>query len=139
MEAYFRRDQATGITAPDLRKACFHAEHIVRARGKRTQYTSVSLDTDKVHDIGETTYKLKCQDLLGDKHVLVGHSDLLAGLRSTAKTTQKAERVRAIQAIRYATKRREGLVQWVFDVAGVDQKDVINWAQPKVAAYFTKV
>ena len=30
------------------------AEHIVRARGKRTKYTSVSLDPDKIDDFGPT-------------------------------------------------------------------------------------
>jgi hypothetical protein len=41
---YFRRDQAVGVAAPDLLKDCSYAEHIVHARGKRTQLTGISLD-----------------------------------------------------------------------------------------------
>ena len=49
---YFRQDKETGFTAPDLSKNCTDAEHIVRARGKRTQLTSVSLAPTKIHDFG---------------------------------------------------------------------------------------
>jgi len=38
---YFRQDQSDGISPPDLTKNTTFAEHIVRARGKRTKYTSV--------------------------------------------------------------------------------------------------
>lgn len=50
---YFRRDQGDEISPPDLSKECSFAEHIVHARGKRTQYTSVSLDLAKIKDFGE--------------------------------------------------------------------------------------
>jgi hypothetical protein len=44
IRAYFRRDQRDGVGPPDLSKVCTYAEHIVHARGKRTQFTSVSLN-----------------------------------------------------------------------------------------------
>jgi len=51
---YFRRDQRDGISPPDLSKVCTYAEHIVHARGKRTQFTSISLDLAKIRDFGDT-------------------------------------------------------------------------------------
>ena len=51
---YFRRDQRDGVSPPDLSKDCTFAEHIVHARGKRTQFTSVSLDLSKIRDFGDT-------------------------------------------------------------------------------------
>ena len=56
---YFRRDQSDGISPPDPSKVCTFAEHIVRARGKRTNYTSVSLDPSKIRDFGDALYRLK--------------------------------------------------------------------------------
>ena len=63
---YFRRDQADGVTAPDLSKDCSYAEHIVRARGKRTQLTSVSLDPQKINDFGPALYRALRPDIDGD-------------------------------------------------------------------------
>lgn len=40
MDDYFRGDRSSGITAPDLTKEVDYADHIVKARGKRTCFTS---------------------------------------------------------------------------------------------------
>ena len=52
---------------------------------------------------------------------------------------EEAERLRAIQALRYATKRREGLVNWCFDTARVERKDLLTWAKARVQPYFTRL
>lgn len=135
---YHRRDQASGITAPNLLKSCSFAEHIVRARGKRTQYTSVSLDPAKIRDFGDATYRLKREELSADGHVLVEHAALVDALRKQARDGMKADRLRAIQALRYATRRLEGLVDWRFDISGVIPKDALTWAQSRVAAFFVR-
>lgn len=44
---YFRGDQKGGVTAPDLSKQCEYADHVVNARGKKTAFTSISLDRSK--------------------------------------------------------------------------------------------
>ena len=93
---YFRRDQDRGITAPDLSKDCTYAEHIVRARGKRTQLTSASLDRDKIDDFGPTLYKALRDKLDPGGHIIVEHEALLAQLRNSAVSSDKAEKVRAI-------------------------------------------
>ena len=136
---YFRRDQGDGVSPPDLSKVCTFAEHIVHARGKRTQLTSVSLDLSKIRDFGDTEYRLMREETDRDGHEVVEHEALLAELRRAADEEQKAERQRAIQALRYARQRKEGLVKWNFDTSGVDRKDLINWAHGKVQAYFAKV
>jgi len=140
MAEYFRGDQAAGITAPDLSKAdCTFAEHIVRARGRRSKYTSVSLDPGRIRDFGETVYRLVREKLLADQHVLVEHDELLVALRRSVEDSDKAERARALQAIRYARRRLEGLVDWHFETAGVERKDLLSWTFARVQAYFTKV
>jgi hypothetical protein len=135
---YFRRDQDGGITAPDLAKDCTFAEHIVRARGKRTQLSSVALEPERIRDFGPVLYRALSAEMLADGHSLVEHAALLSALRATATSATKEERARAIQTQRYARRRTEGLVQWSFDTAAVERKDLISWAFGKVQKYFTK-
>jgi hypothetical protein len=136
---YFRRDQRRGVSPPDLSKDCTFAEHVVHARGKRTRFTSVSLDLTKIRDFGDTNYRLERQKLLDDQHTLVEHEILIDELRRVIREGEKAERLRAVQALRYATKRKEGLVDWSFDFSRVARKDLISWAESQVRPYFTRL
>ena len=135
---YFRRDQADGVTAPDLSKDCSYAEHIVRARGKRTQLTSVSLDPQKINDFGPALYRALRPDIDGDGHAIIEHLELLQHLRVSAELNEKEERVRALQAQRYAKRRQEGLVKWNFSLGGIDRKDLISWAFQNIQKYFRR-
>jgi hypothetical protein len=135
---YFRRDRNEGISPPDLSKDCSFAEHIVHARGKRTQFTSVSLDPAKVRDFGEAIYVFDRVAGAGDNHLLVEHETLMEELHRVAQQETKVERARAIQAFRYAGRRREGLVRWGFDIQGIARKDLINWAHQAVQKYFRR-
>ncbi len=58
---------------------------------------------------------------------MVEHESLIEELRRVSRDQEKAERIRAIQALRYATRRKEGLVHWSFDTAGVPRKGLIAW------------
>jgi len=98
----------------------------------------VSLDSSKLSDFGPALYQAKRPELKNDGHALVEHADLISALREAALSSTKDEKVRAIQALRYATRRKEGLVTWKFDTAGVEAKDVINWAFARVQKYFVK-
>lgn len=60
-------------------------------------------------------------------------------LIKSAQSSEKDERVRAIQAQRYARRRLEGLVKWDFQTKDVERKDLITWAFDKVQKYFRKV
>ena len=135
---YFRRDQADGVTAPDLSKDCSYAEHIVRARGKRTQLTSVSLDPQKINDFGPALYRALRPDIDGDGHAIIEHSELLQHLRVSAELNEKEERVRALQAQRYAKRRKEGLVKWNFSFGGIDRKNLTSWAFQNIQKYFRR-
>ena len=135
---YFRRDQTHGITAPDLSKDCAHAEPVVRSRGKRTKFTSVSLDRDKIDDFGPSLYVALRPNLSADGHLVVEHISLMASLRNAAATGEKADRLKALQAIRYAERRREGLIDWKFDISSVQRKDLIRWPFSKVQKYFQR-
>jgi hypothetical protein len=136
---YYRRDRSEGLTPPDLGKTCSYAEHIVRARGKRTQYTSVSLDPKKIRDFGDALYKAKRQELRADQHAIVEHDQLIQSLQTTVQMESKADRARAIQALRYARSRAEGLVVWRFNTASVEPKSLVNWAFDQIHKYFTRV
>jgi hypothetical protein len=59
-------------------------------------------------------------------------------LRDQANQTDKHAKLKAVQALRYARRRLEGLIDWSFDVKGVERKNLINWATAKVQPYFTK-
>lgn len=137
--AYFRRDREEGITPSDLTKSCSVAEHIVRARGKRTNFTSVSLDLSRLRDLGEAEYQLRRPETETDGHGVIEHDTLVQMLREICQTSDKHERARALQGIRYARARLEGLVAWNFDISGVDRKDVVNWAFPQIQRYFRKI
>ncbi len=111
----------------------------MHARGKRTRYTSVSLDLAKIKDFGDADYQLERQKLLDDQHALVEHESLLEELRRVIREGEKAERLRAVQALRYASKRKEGLVNWSFDIRRVARKDLLTWAQTRVQPYFARL
>jgi hypothetical protein len=106
--AYFRRDREEGITPPDLTKSCSVAEHIGRARGKRTNFTSVSLDLSRLRDLGEAEYQLRRPETETDGHGVIEHNTLVQMLRQICQTSDKHERARALQGIRYARARLEG-------------------------------
>jgi hypothetical protein len=57
----------------------------VRARGKRTQLTSVSLDPQKINDFGPALYRALRPDIDGDGHSIIEHSELLQHLRVSAE------------------------------------------------------
>lgn len=133
---YYRRDQKGGVTAPDLSKPCTLAEHIVRARGKRTKYTSVSLDPDKIDDFGPTLYQALCPEILGKGHAVIEHDALIRSLRTAALDSDRLDRRKALQAQRYAIRRREGLIDWTFDTTLVQRKELITWAFTQVQSFF---
>lgn len=138
LENYYRRDQKDGISPPDLSKESSFVEHIVHARGKRSSLTSVSLDPAKITEFGPQLYRLKVQELLGDKHELIEHQHLIAHLQNAANSSTKADKAQAIQAHRYALRRKEALIKWMFNTATVERKDLINWAYSHVQRYFSR-
>ena len=135
---YFRRDQKVGVTPPDLSSQATYAEHIVRARGKKSRYTSVSLDPTKIDDFGDVLYELKRPAADNAGHKIVEHAVLMNELQQVAKTGVKEARLRALQAVRYARRRAEGLVEWALDHSKVADKDRIKWAATQIAPYFSR-
>jgi hypothetical protein len=136
---YFRRDQRDGVSPPDMSKDCTFAENIVHARGKRTQFTSVSLDLSKIRDFGDTNYKLERDKTVSDGHSVVEHEELLAELRRSIREAQREDSDRAARALVYATRRKEGLVNCAFNTSSLARKDLIAWALARVQDYFTRV
>lgn len=138
MDDYFRGDQKSGITPPDLLKDVDYADHIVKARGKRTQFTSVYKERGRIRDFGDQIYQLKRSRIDGDRHQLVEHQTLVGALQEQARGADRAVRLKAVQALRYAKMRLEGLVDWRCDISGVDKKERFTWAASHIRPYFTK-
>ena len=136
---YFRRDKADGITAPNLALDCSLAEHVVRARGRRTRYTSVSLDLRSISRFGKASYRLLRDRLVEEGHRLIEHEDLLRHLRDTIRGRDRAERLRAVRGLRFVLQHKEGIADWRFDIAGIDRKDLLAWAAPKVREFFSRI
>jgi len=82
---------------------------------------------------------LKRPETETDGHLIIEHEVLIRALRDTCRNSDKHERARALQAIRYASARLEGLVEWTFDVSRIDRKDVINWTYRQIQPYFRKI
>lgn len=135
---YYRGDRRSGITGPDLSKNVEYADHIVRARGKRTQFTSVSLSKDRIRDFGEQLYKFKQDEASHGGHSLVEHDALMNHLRAQAASQEKADKLKAVQALRYAKQRQEGLVNWSFDIDRIERKNLINWTETQIQPFFEK-
>ncbi len=136
---YFRRDQKDGITGPNLAHRCTFAEHIVHARGKVTQYTSVTLDGQKCRDMGDATYRLLRPDVDNAGHSVVEHALLVTELERVARSEEKADRLRAVRALQYAKRRLEGLVDWKIDISSVAPKDVMERGRKEASKFFSKV
>jgi hypothetical protein len=135
---YYRGDQASGITGPNLAKTCTFAEHICRARGKRTQYTSISLEQNKVRDFGDVIYRLKRRETDADGHDTIEHETLIQALRDAIQQSLRAERQQAILALRRAKSRKEGLIRWRFNIPS-NATDLVTWAQERVQKYFGRI
>jgi hypothetical protein len=80
-----------GSPRPIFSKYCTPAEHIVRARGKRTKYTSVSLDPDKIDDFGPALYQALCPDIMAKGHAIIARDALLHELRVAASAGEMIE------------------------------------------------
>lgn len=136
---YYRRDQKAGITPPDMTCQCSYAEHIVRARGKKSRFTSMSLDPAKIkHDFGEALYELKRPAADKAGHLVIEHPALMAELHKMAKNNVKEDKLRALAAIHHARRRAEGLVDWALDVSTVPAKNRFKWTANQIRPYFTK-
>ena len=136
---YFRRDQADGITPPNLADDSSFAEHIVHARGKHTRFTSLSVDPTAVKDFGPQLWRLLHPELGRDGHGLTDHDTLVRTLRDEARShSDPVAQDLAARALPRAIRRREAIVCWSFDVSRVARKDLSEWARPRVRPYFVK-
>jgi len=139
MPDFFRRDQEDGITPPNLADRSSYAEHIVHARGKRTRFTSLSIDPATIVEFGPQLWSLRQPDIYEGGHGVMGHEALLTALReATRASPDPVAREIASRALPRATQRREALVTWKFDVSRVPRKELSEWARPHVRPYFSR-
>jgi len=69
----------------------------------------VTLDLLKCRSFGETTYRLKRPEVDNEGHTVIEHSVLVASLTHSARDGEKAEKARALQALRYTRRHLEVL------------------------------
>ncbi|MBB2165170.1 hypothetical protein HLH26_11610 [Gluconacetobacter sp. 1b LMG 1731] len=139
MSEYFRGDEKSGITAPNLANICCYVDHIVKARGRKTQYTSVSLAPNSIQIFGEVMYRLLRTQAESDGHDVVEHHNLITDIQNTIKKSVKADKIKAARALQYAQKRKEGLVVWNFKLKNLKSKWIIRYAHIRIQKYFDKV
>lgn len=136
---YYRGDEANNITPPDLADQSSYAEHIVKARGKRSRFTSISTDPTSIRDFGTQLWRALQPALSAGGHDIEPHNALLQTLLNQAHTDpDKSTRQLARKAHGRAQKRREALICWHFNVSGVERKALQAWAQRHVQPYFAK-
>jgi len=87
---------------------------------------------------GDQLYRLNRDKLVEDGHTLIEHLRLLAALREEVKNEDKGARLKAVQALRYARLRAEGLVEWSFDLRGLDPRSRFRWAAAQIRPYFAR-
>jgi hypothetical protein len=138
---HYRRDQVDGISPPNLDDVSSYAEHIVHRRGKRTKFTSVSIDPSCIgRDWGDQLWRLNEPMLPPDGHVLIHHEELIAHLRHESVAGLDEARELAMRAVERARKRKEALVDWRgFELSRVERKERLAWAAIHVRPYFSKV
>jgi len=135
----FRRDQESDVSPPNLADTSSFAEHIVHRRGKRTRFTSVSLDPMSIRDFGDRLWKLVQPRVWDDGHVQVSHDDLVKALRAELQSGDEDAKEIAARALPRAIARREALVDWRLNPgSSVERKDLLSWALTKVRQYFVK-
>lgn len=101
-------------------------------------FTSVSTSKDAIRDFGEQLWKLTQPKVTDDGHVLVMHEQLLHALRALLHDNDDRTRELAARALPRSIRRREALVDWRYNVDGIERKDRISWAERYVSAYFTR-
>ena len=94
------------------------------------------MDPDKIDDFGPTLYQALCPEILGKGHAVIEHDALIRSLRTAALDGDRLDRRKALQAQRYAIRRREGLIDWTFDTTLVQRKELITWAFTQVQSFF---
>ena len=137
-DQHFRNDSPNGITPPNPDANVSHVDHITKARGKRTQFTSVSQDADSIRHFSGELYRCSRIAVQGDGHTFVEHNDLVDGIRQTILKSRREEKIKAERALQYTTRAKEALINWKFDFRRVPRKDRITRCGDQIQAYFTQ-
>ena len=106
---------------------------------QRSQYSRLMLNIAKCRDFGECTYRLLREPAEADKHKIVEHEHILTELQQTASPKEKDERLKAIHALRYARMRKEGLVDWQFDISRVEAERSYKLGTPTNTEVFCEL
>ena len=135
---HYRKDNPKGITAPNPDADRDIIQHITKHRGQKTPYTSVSEDSKSIRHIQGILYKVDSQDVQDDGHGFIFHSELIDQVRSVMQSSARADRVLATRAYQLATRAREALIDWQFELSGIAKKDKITWCYNHIQKYFDK-
>ena len=108
------------------------------ARGKRTQFTSVSESDDAIKHFSGELYRCSQTQITGDGHTFVEHSSLVDSLREEILRSRRGDKIKAERALQYATRAREALIDWQFDFRRVLRKDRITRCGTQIQPYFTR-
>ncbi len=100
--------------------------HITKHRGMKTQFTSVSEDRDLIRHFTGTLYVTDSDEITRNGHEFITHPDLMDHLKGVIASTKREERVLASRAFQMASRAREALIDWRFDLERVERKNRIT-------------
>lgn len=99
MTDYYRKDHPKGITPinPDFEKDV--VEHITKARGTKTRYTSVSNSLLSIRWVNGVGYKVVTEKVLTDSHEILNYDYLLELLTKEFQDSARKKRILVNSAI----------------------------------------
>lgn len=139
LPSHYRKDSPHGITPPNPDADPDIIQHITKYRGQKTPYTSVSESLDAIKHFDGVAYSTQPTLITQDDHVFIHHTDLVNQLKLLNQASTRGERVLAVRALQLATRAKEALIQWKFELGTVKKKDRIGWCQRNIQKYFKKI
>lgn len=132
---HYRGDQDKGITAPNLGLDVTFAEHVVKARGRKSNYTSVSENRAAAQIFGKV-YTLDEIGLRNDGHQLFCSISIQKSLQDTIKSGGPQAQL-ALRAVPRVAKNSECLIKWDFKIPSkFTGGSLISWTYNTIQKYF---
>lgn len=139
LQPHYRKDSPRGITPPNPDAEHDIIQHITKYRGQKTPYTSVSESLDSIRHFDGVPYSIQPSLVTNDDHIFKSHADIVNELKLLNQSSSREQRVLATRALQLATRAKEALIQWNFDLEAVKKKDRIGWCQRNIQRYFKKI
>lgn len=110
-------------------------DHITKARGEKTQYTSVSDELQKLDQFQGVPWECNAIHIAQDLHIVIDFNTLIGLIQSSTERNTKKARART-----HATRAREHLIEWSFSLpSNLNSSTRITWLEKKITTYFKRI